>query len=92
MYLYRQDRFCIQFEINEMEDIMKLYLYSGAGQLALINATSKQQAKDYVGRYDDLEAIKSWDIKEICKWHNSYGKRTIPTDAHGKCKILWIKE
>lgn len=70
---------------------MKLYLYSGAGQLALINANSKQQAKDYVERYDDLEAIKSWTIKEIGKWYNSYGKHAIPTDEHGKCKILWIK-
>lgn len=68
---------------------MGLYLYRDGGQLALINARSKQQAKDYVERYDDLEAIKSWTIKEI---KTMFGKTKIPTDIHGKCKILWIKE
>lgn len=68
---------------------MKRYLYMGGGQLALINARSKQQAKDYVERYDDLEALKSWAITEI---KSRFWKPKIPTDIHGKCKILWIKE
>lgn len=61
---------------------MKLFLYSGSGYLALVKAQCLEEAREYLGRYDALDKINSWFLKEV----------KIPFDVHGKCKILWINE